>query len=1094
MNKRYVFLTILIFTLLFNSISLAAGILPRTGNNRTVTDSVSAKAGQQADNKNTGAYSQDFGKTKAFGSQADDATNRGSSDGRVRFDAPGSSGATDSNHVTVTGFNVNPSNADASQVHMAGTTAEVVTWFSTNVLGRGAAEAANDANNVLNFLGLGNAGQVVTFGASEQGGVLTSDNKVNYDTMINLGATNDNGWFDAALRWAVTTQSGSGTQTPPPPSREPVITTTTNSWTDTFTHSDEHVDERAGKFDSGKSYNPTKELKSDHDPYITTSIYDTAKDFALFDVQKHIPTLENIEFAGTAQQALYDIEIATHKPSTWATATACSYAWFSETHTFVSSISYTTTSTYTDGVLTSTSTVETGRTYGTYIRDGYKASNKDISKKTNSKNLNDVPRSDIYPLAQSHVYAQQGGFTLNSTIGTDIKIPGLDASLCPGPANMGITCIKPASITTDYDRGSYTSESAAASAASAGLPDAVSKVTADLKQTVQDSIKCTTSHIKYEFCGLVVESDFDSNTTSITGTIEVPRASKEEEGLIPGTYPNGTYKGKGKFVYSGSANSFTFESNYGETNPVPNDVIVLAPVHDTTSITPGVNFIDQRINKNGPAVQLDSDFTLVVDVAGKHISDQGYNGNMDTSRWVDSVIIHMPFDVYEHNGEARTFVKGGTDIVKPASALSGSKLTLNFTVPVWNKEQKYEIKTEVKAINAEHGNGKRKEYNADVSQYYATNSVFADIFGKIYDLQVNNSTDPDWLNKVQGMDPTVARDYVIANELPFGRTQGASGQRSQNTATTYRYAPKLGYTFAFNFKTKGRKSNQIDVRVAENGFYFVAKQNGATAIPVDLYAKSKDGLTWIKLGATAGQNNLSVAINSTFLKVDPIETTNSNRIYPLEINKKYNYGLKVNIGSFAHLSMPHSLRLTYNNMNEYKTDGGLGLYKQTKSQIEANAKQQVATLGFNNSETGEDMVTGSVGRWYAGYALPGTTVAVPKNNSNPNTATSLPGTPYKGGYILVGMDFKTQDTSTGTPVDYLQYNGPRAINQTTKREEETNVPEKDWTKPFNPSNPDSYKEVTIQDVPSKVKVPNNIVAIFETDYSAQGDVTSVINN
>ena len=341
------------------------------------------------------------------------------------------------------------------------------------------------------------------------------------------------------------------------------------------------------------------------------------------------------------------------------------------------------------------------------------------------------------------------------------------------------------------------------------------------------------------------------------------------------------------------------------------------------------------------------------------------------------------------------------------------------------------------------------------------------------------------------------RDYVIANEFPFGRTKGNAGERSQNSNSIYTYAPKVGYTFAFNFKTKGRKSNNIDIEVGKNSFYFVSKSNGSSAVPVDLYYKSSDGANWLKIGADGTDNKLAVSLSSSYLKVVPTETTDSNRIYPLEIGKSYNYGLRVNIGTFSNIKMPHSMRLTYNNFNEYMTDnGGEGLYKQTKSQIENNAKLAVAEYGFNSSETGSDMVIGSVGRWYAGYALPASTVAVSKNTSNPASTSQLPGTELKDGYILVGMDIKTKNTPTINTVggtDYLKYNGPRAINEATGKEQETNVPEKDWEKPFNPSDPTTYKEVQIQGIPVKTKVPNNIVAIFET-ISAQSDINTVLSH
>ncbi len=97
----------------------------------------------------------------------------------------------------------------------------------------------------------------------------------------------------------------------------------------------------------------------------------------------------------------------------------------------------------------------------------------------------------------------------------------------------------------------------------------------------------------------------------------------------------------------------------------------------------------------------------------------------------------------------------------------------------------------------------------DESSYVAIQEVSVDTYGKIYDLQVNNSLDPDWINKIKN-------GFVAENELPFG-------QAGQNMNMAYKYAPKLGYTFAFNFKTKGRKTTQVGIEVDK--FYFVGKSD-----------------------------------------------------------------------------------------------------------------------------------------------------------------------------------------------------------------------------------------------------------------------------
>ena len=331
----------------------------------------------------------------------------------------------------------------------------------------------------------------------------------------------------------------------------------------------------------------------------------------------------------------------------------------------------------------------------------------------------------------------------------------------------------------------------------------------------------------------------------------------------------------------------------------------------------------------------------------------------------------------------------------------------------------------------------------DSSSYVATQTISLETYGKIYDLQMNNSVDPDWLNKVQGKDENgrYTLDYIPEGQMPFG-------QIGQNKNTAYKYAPKLGYTVSFNFKTKGRKTTQVDVQIKD--FKFVSKEAGKNAIQdVDLYYGT--GTQKIKID----ENNnrpISVRLSDAYYKVPPQEMTDSSRIYSLKEEKganpadsyqygpyeygiggPYNYRNAVPAGHLRLLTLPHSLRLTFNNFVEY-----MRLFKKDQASISADAKST-------------DRVIGSVGRWYAGYILPASTIAVPKNTPQDKITSSV----LKNGYILVSMNFIGKE-SNGT--DYLLYDGPK-VEQITLPNGKTITP------------PDGIDPIII----------------YETDYRAQND-------
>lgn len=661
------------------------------------------------------------------------------------------------------------------------------------------------------------------------------------------------------------------------------------------------------------------------------------------------------------------------------------------------------------------------------------------------------------------------------------------------------------------DRMTYdTAHSQAQNAANKKDDGVVAEAKADIEADVRKVPGGTNTKIHrgteawFRFRGFDISAQYGdkSNSDESVNVAKISGNNQPVIRIIPTSKQNGLYDPRAIVYYIGSI-------NLDKDLPI-NDVKVHTPVVDLARVESEV-FLDQRITKSiNPAVQLDKGFKVVFPNIGEHINEIGYNTREYISNqavtqlptnWGYIKDVMFDFDVYlrylKNGEEATLFIPEGNwmgDVTQdagfPISFLSN--MEYSFILPVWVSEGKHTVTTEVVAENAIANNKLSDSYmqveaNKDPEKYIATKTFDIEVVGKIYDLQVNNSNDRDWATKVQSQ--LFNKDTVFANEFPFGLTQKGRNNlyassnpnvKSQNKNNSYAYAPKLGSAFIFNFKTKGRKSNSIDISVADNKFYFVSK-NGGDAEEVNLYYQKDGQYKKIGNGADIG---LKIAATDSYLGIPSQELSDSNRIYPNEGISKYNYSSKVNIGTLSALKLPHSLRMCYNNFDEYMTDNrGQGLYKQIKQDISTDAK----TTSPYSSETGEDRVIGSVGRWYAGYALPTTTVAfsssIPENQAIGALNRNDKSKALTDGYIIVLFDIK----SLANNGDYLKYYGPEARFTTGENagQEDKGNPDKpviDWTK--DKTTPEGKLSITLPNGKS-ARVPNGAVTMYEAGANIQ---------
>lgn len=816
----------------------------------------------------------------------------------------------------------------------------------------------------------------------------------------------------------------------------------------------------------------------------------------VYDINQGVPTSEYINVYGKAPKALYFIAVRSTTIRAWCDP-----------------VTIQATASYDNWEKVGSHKEATGRynKSGDMIYknvDDYGWVERGVGWKTCVDNYTDSVQKTYYDVTTSSIYSlvsvtvtetneTYSTYKLEKTIG----MSGING---PGAQTLSFSLKRPnISATYQNDNEGNQGRNAEAAAIRAAQNSSGSggkgAIYSALNAAVEGSVR---GNVNYSWCGLRVTK------TSCSGSPNPGFSEVNDEMLIPQTYPNGRYSPNGFFTYAG----------YGNVTDIPEAVYVHTPIVNTATITSTSSFVNQKVNIDSTKasanyyLMLDEEFTISIPDYGTHRNIAGYKSRTYNSRqgdtrqgnktttWAKVKDVKLPFDVYV-NGKsgAKYFLSAGTwmteatwwnssaeDVTTRSTNVNlGTQYT--FTIPVWVNEQIYTntngnpIYVRVIAENAygdrnidsvnhlnESGHysintGNNIGPSTNVYQYYAAwKTIDCEVIGKIYDLRINASNDPGW---TQVYSQKTRNEYIMANEFPFG-------QAGQNRVTQYKYAPKLGYTFVFNFKTKGRKSNNVDVSIQPEGFYFVSKSGGA-AQPVDLYY---DSTTQKNIKILPGDTTGSVVVKLTdaFMEVPSQEFVDSNRIYQQEYGKIYNYNLGVTIGNFAKTNLPHSLRLCYNNFAEYVN----ALYGKgsTESSISSNAGTR-------------DNVIGSVGHWWAGYRLPASTIAV-KTGETPKADKS---NALKNGYILVKFNIITKSPKTNTedPVageagnNYLRYLGPEALNE--KLEETGKLdPNYTWPTPGKNTDPNPTHPGTLPSG-TPTNYPNGSVAIFDADLKSSND-------
>lgn len=317
---------------------------------------------------------------------------------------------------------------------------------------------------------------------------------------------------------------------------------------------------------------------------------------------------------------------------------------------------------------------------------------------------------------------------------------------------------------------------------------------------------------------------------------------------IPRERANNEYESKGFVVYEliypkGNGSSSGGLGNVGiigsskRTFEIPevNSVVVHTPTICNAKIT-DLKAYNQMVTPgiNRASLILDKSFTISIPTTGNHNEYPGY-GDRDYAKYIETRQVKFPFDVYR----GTNYIRGGTWIDMVSEEVI-------FYLPTWVTEGNYEVECKSTTINCAANNGNDlSEYvaNYNIENYVAIDSIFVQVTGRLYNLQIYDITDyPLWESV-----------FRKENSLTLTGTNYTVGINNQNGILTGRLAKytfplvygshpdqanegamKLGYSTRFKLTTMGDMFEKADYIKIIPRFYYV-DYHGNNRKEVDLY-------------------------------------------------------------------------------------------------------------------------------------------------------------------------------------------------------------------------------------------------------------------
>lgn len=348
--------------------------------------------------------------------------------------------------------------------------------------------------------------------------------------------------------------------------------------------------------------------------------------------------------------------------------------------------------------------------------------------------------------------------------------------------------------------------------------------------------------------------------------------------------------------FGGGMTDFTYE-----VNPVR----IHTPIHNEIQITsPSTNQLDNlgAVPGDYKIVTLGDEFTVRALLDGNSV----YYTSITTalSKYVKKVEIYCGvcdrwYEGFEHN----------------------------CRVPIGSDDNKtYEMKTRVIALNSGPTGTANEQINQPDDIYILEQSGGIYVVGKIYDLQVRATNDPDWKN-------FRCNSAEKLHLLPIG-------EERDNKTQTYKTGIKLGYRAFFDLKTLGSSNQSISIKPK---IYYVDK-NGNIKTNVELWYR--DGAnSYAKLS----EKDITIKMNMSKtegLKYNPEftdETTVTRRDFT-----NVDYTKTVTIGGLRGIllsDLQNSLRTKYDGYYRVSNTGNRRLSMRWYGEIYIPASTIVAESG-----------------------------------------------------------------------------------------------------------------------------------------------------
>lgn len=437
--------------------------------------------------------------------------------------------------------------------------------------------------------------------------------------------------------------------------------------------------------------------------------------------------------------------------------------------------------------------------------------------------------------------------------------------------------------------------------------------------------------------------------------IEIPRGDTYVEKnyfyktnlQIPANHQNGIFDSRGSVTYKqieSVSSALPKELTYSLFDV--NEVVVHTPVICYPLLQNNMAYCQLVLpNLMRKQLVLDTSFFVQLPTKGQHNNQLGY-GYRDYETYIAAQQVKFPFDVYK-----------GEYYYQKNTWISIAEKT-QFYLPIWVEEGEYEVQFRTISINAKGQEQLQKEeegYNRNYENYVAKKSVFVEVSGRLYGLQVYDIADyPLWrevFRKPDSLEKT-GISYLVGIYNQNGIKKMINSKFTlpllANSHPNYKEAGilKPGYTMRFSLKTIGQFTSDTDSICITPTFYYIDKNQNRIEADV-YYEETINGKyeTLVKVGDELDKKNeKKLSLTSPYLSVEKQEVIST--IIAKELSLETLKKERVIQKGYEKIEIPSILQTTV----------GSNYHILKKKQIPNNISVEQVSLAKQN--------------WYFEYTLP----------------------------------------------------------------------------------------------------------------------------